>query len=247
MKNRNLMPWLCLLALLTIAAGVDSLFRHTEWDSGATAPGAVWTQDASKRSGSWSNLNFRYTQGGSEAKVPFFDANGFLTTDNQFSYAISTDTLSATALSASTVLGTVSVTSDGSLASALNTTVGGNAIVTSNVLFSTALLSGVGGANTNYTLLAGQGHRYINGFTNVSLRARMGAAAGTIEYWNLSITNISGTDRTIEFSPVTNRWRFAGTYGTNAPSVLTNGTALEISAKSDGTNTQVGYSYFAAP
>lgn len=111
----------------------------------------------------------------------------------------------------------------------------------------TALLSGTGGALTNYTLLAYQTDRYINGFTNVSIRAVMGYNPGRPSYWNVVITNGSGTSRTLEFSAVTNRWRFAGTYGTNAPNTLTNNTALLLSGRSDGTNTLLSYSYFAWP
>lgn len=111
----------------------------------------------------------------------------------------------------------------------------------------TALVAGVGGALTNVTLLAYQTDRYINGFTNVSIRAVMGSVAGRPNYWNVTITNGSGTDRTIEFSVVTNRYRFQGTYGTNAPSVLTNGTQLLVSGRSDGTNTLLSYAYYAWP
>jgi hypothetical protein len=110
-----------------------------------------------------------------------------------------------------------------------------------------ATYTGTGGANTNFTIFAGTQDAYINGFTNVSIRAVMQYLAGTPKYWNLTITNGSGSDRTLEFSSVTNRYRFAGTYGTNAPSVLTNATQLLVSGRSDGTNTTVGYQYFAWP
>ncbi len=109
------------------------------------------------------------------------------------------------------------------------------------------LISGVGGANTNFTLFATGGDVYINGFTNVSIRAVMQYVSTVPLYWTATITNGSGSDRTLEFSSVTNRYRFAGTYGTNAPSVLTNGTQILIAGRSDGTNTLVGYTYFAWP
>lgn len=111
----------------------------------------------------------------------------------------------------------------------------------------TANITGVGGANTNFTLLATNAETTINGFTNVSVRAVMSYVDGVSLYWTCLITNGSGSDRTLEFSAVTNRFRFAGTYGTNAPSVLTNATQLLISGRSLGTNTLIGYSYFAWP
>lgn len=114
-------------------------------------------------------------------------------------------------------------------------------------LFEPVVVSGTGGANTNFTLQAIEPEVSINGFTNVSIRAVMQTDPTFAAYLNVTITNLSGSDRTLEFSAVTNRWRFAGVYGTNAPSVLTNNTALLMSLRCLGTNTLVGYSYFAAP
>lgn len=111
----------------------------------------------------------------------------------------------------------------------------------------TQVITGTGGANTNFTLLATNAETTINGFTNVSIRAVMSYVDGVSLYWTCLITNGSGSDRTLEFSAVTNRYRFAGTYGTNAPSTLTNNTQLLISGRSLGTNTLIGYTYYAWP
>jgi hypothetical protein len=117
----------------------------------------------------------------------------------------------------------------------------------SPTIFTPVAISGVGGANTNFTLLATQPEVYINGFTNVSIRGVMGYNDSTVAYWTCVITNGSGSDRTLEFSAVTNRYRFAGTYGTNAPATITNNTTLEISGRQVGTNVFVAYGYFAWP
>jgi hypothetical protein len=118
----------------------------------------------------------------------------------------------------------------------------------SNLSYPPVLLAGVGGANTNFTLvMPTHGEVTINGFTNVSLRAIMGTDVGLAYYCQVLITNLSGSDRTLEFSTVTNRYRFYGCNGTNAPSVLTNNTALMLSIRTQGTNGQVGYAYFTAP
>jgi len=129
----------------------------------------------------------------------------------------------------------------------MSTASGQHVLTNGNIRFTPTAISGVGGANTNFTLLSTQPEVYINGFTNVSIRAVMGYSDSLVDYWSCNITNGSGSDRTLEFSAVTNRYRFAGTYGTNAPSVLTNATRLEISGRQQGTNVQVVYSYFAWP
>lgn len=114
-------------------------------------------------------------------------------------------------------------------------------------LFEPVVVTGTGGANTNFTLQAIEPEVSINGFTNVSIRAVMQTDPSFAAYLNVTITNLSGSDRTLEFSAVTNRWRFSGVYGTNAPSTITNNTALLLSLRCLGTNTLVGYSYFTAP
>jgi len=109
------------------------------------------------------------------------------------------------------------------------------------------VVTGTGGANTNFTLLATQPEVSINGFTNVSIRAVMGYDASLVDYWTVVITNGSGSSRTLEFSAVTNNWRFNGVYGTNAPNTLTNATRLELSGRQHGTNVQILYSYTPWP
>lgn len=109
------------------------------------------------------------------------------------------------------------------------------------------VVAGTGGANTNFTLISTQPEVSVNGFTNVSIRAVMGYDSGLVDYWTCVITNGSGSARTLEFSAVTNNWRFNGVYGTNAPNTLTNATRLEISGRQHGTNVQVLYSYTPWP
>lgn len=133
-----------------------------------------------------------------------------------------------------------------------NAALGAGLSLTGTTLDTTAavtpvLLTGTGGALTNYTLLAGQVETLINGFTNVSIRAVMQTDPALVKYWTCTITNGSGTDRTFEFSAVTNRVRWSGTYGTNAPNRLTNAMQLMLAGRSHGTNTVIGYTYFAWP
>lgn len=118
--------------------------------------------------------------------------------------------------------------------------------VTNGVNYVTSLLTGTGGANTNYTILSTDGHRYINGFTNVSIRGIMGWTAGLIHYPNVNITNGSGSNWTLEFSAVTNRFKSSFGQG-SLPSVLTNGTQLKLAFEQDGTNVLVGWAYYSWP
>lgn len=140
-----------------------------------------------------------------------------------------------------TLLTTLNLNAAGTVAASVVT-------VTNGVGYVTSLEAGTGGFVTNYTLLATNVDAYINGgLTNVSFRHSVGAVVGgLVLYWNRTITN-GVANRTLEFSSLTNAWHFAGTYGTNAPSVLTNLTKLFLSGRQDGTNIDVGYAYFSWP
>lgn len=116
-----------------------------------------------------------------------------------------------------------------------------------NYSYNPFIIAGVGGANTNFTLQAGQPEVIINAFTNVSLRHIIGTSATKIDYIRVTMTNGSGTDRTLEFSPATNSFRFAGVYGTNAPSVVTNLTQLHATFRVSGVNVLVSYDYYPWP
>lgn len=109
------------------------------------------------------------------------------------------------------------------------------------------VVTGAGGALTNFTLVATNSENVIGVKTNVSVRAIMGTDPNLVYYWTLIATNLSGADWGLEFSPRTNSFRFQGTGGTNAPTTLTNNTAFVANGRSQGTNTRVSYTYFAAP
>lgn len=107
-------------------------------------------------------------------------------------------------------------------------------------------VSGAGGGSTNYgwTLSTNSLNDFYLGSSNVHVYAVTGGTAGQPIYWNAYITNLSANTWGINFSAGTNRWRFSGVYGTNAPTVLTNDTMLMLSGRTDGSNTVVGYTYF---
>jgi hypothetical protein len=108
-------------------------------------------------------------------------------------------------------------------------------------------VSGAGNGNTNYllTLSTNALNDFYLGSSNVNIYTVAGSTLGSPIYWNAIVTNLSASTWGIAFASGTNRWKFSGVYGTNAPTVLTNGTALMLSGRSDGTNTLVGYTYFA--
>jgi hypothetical protein len=124
-------------------------------------------------------------------------------------------------------------------------------IVTISNAYNSAVqtVSGAGNGSTNYliTLSTNSINDFYLGSSNVNIYQIAGGREGTPVYWNAIVTNLSGNTWGITFaaSGTTNHWHFAGTYGTNAPSVLTNNTRLMLSGRTDGTNTMIGYSYFA--
>jgi hypothetical protein len=128
----------------------------------------------------------------------------------------------------------------------IHSTASGQNVIT-NAGNTAITVSGTGNGNTNYVinLVSGDVNDFYMGSSNVVINAVYGGVLGTPIYWNAFVTNLSGINWGIGFSAVTNRWRFSGVYGTNSPSVLTNGTCLQISGRSDGTNTLVGYTYYA--
>jgi hypothetical protein len=108
------------------------------------------------------------------------------------------------------------------------------------------LVAGTGGALTNFVLLASD-CATIDGRTNVSIRAVAGGMAGLVCQGSLDVTNLSGANRTLQWSEATNHFTFAGTYGTNMPSVLTNQTRFHADWIINGSNTLVFYAYLALP
>lgn len=106
------------------------------------------------------------------------------------------------------------------------------------------VISGAGSGSTNYTLQA-VSREMMLGSSNVNIVAVMQTLPGSIQNWTLSVTNDSTSNWGLSFSSVTNRWFWQGTYGTNAPSVLTNNTRLIIAGKSLDTNTWITYDYFS--
>ncbi len=100
---------------------------------------------------------------------------------------------------------------------------------------------------TNITLQCPVGETYVMATNVIEIKALMQYSPGYVYYPAVTITNGTGGNVPLVFNMVTNRIRFQGVYGTNAPSVLTNNTTLQMSFRCDGTNTLCGYSYFAWP
>lgn len=122
-----------------------------------------------------------------------------------------------------------------------------NAILTNNLAYVENVVTGVGGANTNFTLLATYGKVIINGFTNFSLRAIMGGTAGLTHAFSITITNGSGSNRTLEFSSVTNDWKWSYAQGGIAPTVMTNSEQIVITGELRNTNVTAAYAYYPWP
>ncbi len=105
-------------------------------------------------------------------------------------------------------------------------------------------VTGSGTGSTNYTLQAISPKSYL-GSSNVNIVAVMQTIPGRIYRWRVAITNDSPDTWGFSASSTTNRWFWQSyMYGTNAPVVLTNNTALIIDGESEGTNTEAEYKYF---
>jgi hypothetical protein len=104
---------------------------------------------------------------------------------------------------------------------------------------STSTISGVGGANTNFTADAADDVVYINaGTTNVHITAIMGGTSSLASYKLYILTNLTTTARELSVSSVTNRWVGLQQYdGISFPITVTNKHTGFLSVMLDGTNT----------
>ena len=126
----------------------------------------------------------------------------------------------------------------------INITTAGQTVIANVSSFTTSsTIAGAGNGNTNYTLQAPLAKMNL-GSSNVNIVAVMQTTAGQSQRWRVAITNDSPDTWGFSASSTTNRWFWQGTYGTNAPNVLTNDTRLVIDAESEGTNTWATYNYF---
>jgi hypothetical protein len=110
--------------------------------------------------------------------------------------------------------------------------------------FRTSVVAGAGTGSTNYTLVMPTHADSMLGSSNVWITGIMGTDPTLTDFATVTVTNLSANNWFIGFSSVSNRWTFSGTYGTNAPTVLTNNTKLFLAIVCHGTNCDVGYTYF---
>lgn len=106
-------------------------------------------------------------------------------------------------------------------------------------------VSGVGGANTNFTFQASDAETHVDaGTTNVNIVAIMGGTNSFSFQKHIVFTNRTATSRTISFSSTSNSWVALQEYDgiTNAgPITVTNGQAVYMWLKVRGSN--VAYAY----
>lgn len=106
-------------------------------------------------------------------------------------------------------------------------------------------VSGVGGANTNFTFQASDAVTYVDaGTSNVNIVAIMGGSTSLVWEKSIIFTNRTATSRTISFSAVTNNFIALQEYDgvTNAgPITVTNSQAVYMWATVRGSN--VAYAF----
>lgn len=106
-------------------------------------------------------------------------------------------------------------------------------------------VTGTGGANTNFNFQARK-HYWVNGFTNVSVRSITGTSLTTEDEFSLTITNLSGQNNTLEFSPVTNSWHWSLNQGA-PPGTLTNGFGIRVKGDTISSNFFGAWAIYAIP
>lgn len=111
-------------------------------------------------------------------------------------------------------------------------------VSTNGVAYVNSTISGVGGANTNFTGQATDGVVYINGgTTNVNFVAVMPGTDGLTYFPTYVISNLTTTARNVSLAATTNFWRNLQQYdGVTAPFVLTNKHTGILSVMLNGTN-----------
>lgn len=106
---------------------------------------------------------------------------------------------------------------------------------------------GAGSGSTNYALnvFTNSCNEFVLGSSNVLISDVRGTVSGAVIRWAAYVTNLSASTWGIRFSAGTNRWFFLSPTGlTNAPTVLTNNTRLELIGRSEGTNTLVRWAFY---
>lgn len=178
----------------------------------------------------WDGLQFR----GSFSEAPSTGSGA---------YALS----NAPSLFAPTILSKATINGDAFISTNANL---GAAVVTNNIGYQVGTVAGVGGANTNFTLLASGDESiiYVSGATNVNLVAIM-AYSSTIAYrGTLIITNRTATSRPFSLGAATNNWISLQQFdGISAPFTVTNSQAGRFTYEILGTNVQYSYKPMALP
>ncbi len=116
-----------------------------------------------------------------------------------------------------------------------------------NTITNTVLnVLGAGGGSTNYvfTCFANSINSFIIGSSNVLIASISGGVAGAIIPFTIDCTNLSASTWGFSFSAGTNRWLFAGPYGTNGPTVMTNNTRFRLAGELNGSNVVAGWTTF---
>lgn len=114
-------------------------------------------------------------------------------------------------------------------------------------------ITGVGGANTNFTFLPyGVGSRnieYVNaGTTNVNIVAIMPGSADVVYRGTIILTNRTATARILSLGATTNNWLSLQKYdGISAPFTITNSQAGRFEWEMQGTNVQYAFKPFDLP
>ena len=115
-------------------------------------------------------------------------------------------------------------------------------VVTNTVL--NVLGAGSGSTNYVFTCFTNSINAFVCGSSNAHIASVSGGVAGAVIPFSIDFTNLSASVWGFTFSAGTNSWLFAGPYGTNAPTVMTNGTRFRLAGELNGSNAVVGWTTF---
>lgn len=231
-KHQLLGALLAMAVVLCAGWGATSLYRFDEWRGNATY-GYFWQcTNATSGEGKWSAIYGTNINGFDESLIPFGHVSGYLTTETGFAYNSSANLMTVENLNSVGLFNLYDVT------------------VGRNVGYAVDVVTGVGGALTNFTLQASadQSIIYVSGATNVNVVAIMGGSASFAYRGTLIVTNRTGTSRTLSLGATTNNWISLQQYdGITAPFTVTNSLAGRLDWEILGTNVFYSYKPHALP
>jgi hypothetical protein len=244
------------MALLGLAAtsGTDGLFRFKEWNENA-ASGYIWTAYDSYGRGNWQPpfnafLDLYVTNNASFSNVVFRSDDStwvWFSPPGTPDLALTNTPAGGRPLFFNRGQGHVQIPDIGGSWAALSVRTNlwvDSITLTNNIGYKAGVVLGLGGANTNFTILANNDESiiYVNaGTTNVNITGLMSGSLTIAYRGTIILTNRTATPRLFSLGS-SNLWNSLQKYdGITAPFTVTNSQAGRFEWELVGTNVQYSY------